>query len=328
VLITHSISRRWISLVSLMIPLLVTLPASSAETPNTLSGDFFNDYHDPVHEQERKAIEELLTTIETQWNNHNLEAVTNYYAEDYINNDGLDKKSVLALTQDFWKTYPDAKSTSLAREIRIEGPFVTVESRDLATGTTAKEMPGIGTKGELQSVSEGQLYLKRQGSTWKIVGDRIDYEKVRVAFGLAKDLNTTFAAPEQVQSGHQYSAKLVLNLPEGLSAVGSITSQSLEYPQSQPSDVWRPLDGSALERVMYANNDNHNELLMATIGVTNAARNSLMGIAFFTRRLNVIPNMTEGKTEKTNGLSATNDSKSPPPSSLPEPEAPQNHIRL
>ncbi len=217
----------------------------------------------------------------------------------------------------------------MSREIRIEGPYVTVESRDLATGTTAKEMPGIDTKGELQSVSEGQLFLKKyQGTTWKIVGDRIDYEKVRVAFGLARDINTTFGAPEQVQSGHQYSAKLVLNLPDGLSAVGSINSQSLTYPQAQPDDVWRPLDGSTLERVMYANTDNHNELLMATIGVTNAAHNSLMGIAFFTRRLNVIPNMPENKEGKSSIPPATSSDITTPPSKLPEPEAPPNHIHL
>jgi hypothetical protein len=78
-----------------------------------------------------------------------------------------------------------------------------------------------------------------------------------------------------------------------LTAVGSITSQPLQYPQPQPTDAWRPLDGSTLERVMPANIKNRNELLMATIGVTNSTRNSLMGIAFITRRLNVVPVMEE-----------------------------------
>lgn len=285
-----------VSLLTGLSPYMVTQPAGAAETPTTAATDFISDSdskEQPEVRAEIDEIEQLLKTIETQWNAHNLDAVMSYYADDYVNNDGLDKKSVSALTQDFWKTYPDARSSSQTREIRIVGSYVTVQSRDLAVGTTAKEMPGIGTKGELQSLSEGELYLKKLGPNWRIVGDRIDYETVRVSFGLAKQLSAFFSAPEQVKAGRHFSAKLDLNLPAGLMAVGSITSQSLQYPQPNPSDAWRPLEGASLERVMLANSKNRNELLMATIGVTNSARNSLMGIAFLTRRLNVVPQMEE-----------------------------------
>jgi hypothetical protein len=221
-----------------------------------------------------------------------------YYADDYLNNDGLDRKAVSALTSDFWKTYPDARSTSQTKEIRIEGPFATVISRDTAVGTTAKEMPVIGTKGELASVSEGQMYIKKLGGVWRIIGDRVDYESVRVSFGVAQQLPASFAAPEQVKAGKQFTARLELKLPSGLQAVGSISSTPLQFPQTQPDELWRPMtepagDRPLLERVMAANAKNRNELLMAAVGITNSARNSLMGIAFLTRRLNVVPNMEE-----------------------------------
>lgn len=272
------------------------LPAYALETPAAAVPE--GTLADANNERDRQDVEKVLRTIETDWNAHNLESVMGFYSDDYMNNDGLDKKAVSALTQDFWKTYPDAKSSSETKQIRLEGPFATVESRDVATGTTAKEMPGIGTKGELHSMSEGQLYLKRQGTVWKIIGDRIDYEKVRVAFGLARQVQAQFSAPEQVRSGKQYTAKLELGLPSGLTAVGSITNTPLQYPQPQPEDAWRPMNEPAsdkplLERVLVANNKNRNELLMATIGITNTARNSLMGIAFLTRRLNIIPAMEE-----------------------------------
>ncbi len=250
------------------------------------------------HSAERREIEKLLNQIESEWNAHNLEAVMTHYADDYVNNDGLNKESVEKLTKDFWATYPNARSTSITREIRIEGPFVTVESKDRASGTTVKEMPGIGTKGELSSIAEGQLYMKKIGNHWRIIGDRIDYEKVRVAFGLARELQAEFSAPEQVQTGSEYSARLDLELPAGLTAVCSITNQPLEYPQHQPDDKWRPMDGSTLERLMAPNTGNRNELLMATVGVTNAARNSLMGLAFLTRRINVIPKMYSSSPAK------------------------------
>jgi hypothetical protein len=290
---------------------LLLAPASAAqaiETSTAVSaasnGDFSLEPDTSKNATERKEIEDLLNNIETQWNAHNLDSVMGYYADEYINNDGLDKKAVTELTKDFWKTYPDAKSSSKTKEIRIDGNFATVESRDMAVGTTAKEMPGIGTKGDLNSISEGQLYVKKIGNVWKIIGDRIDYEKVRVAFGLARQLDASFSAPEQVKSGKQYSAKLDLALPQGLSAVGSITSQPLEFPQPQPSDSWRQLEGSVLERVMPANANNRNELLMATVGITSGrlgvggAGSNLMGIAFLTRRLNVVPNPVEEHAAK------------------------------
>jgi hypothetical protein len=276
-----------------------TAPSAFALEPPTLSTpDVTALESDKDTEQQKKDIEKLLANIENDWNAHNLDSVMAYYSDDYMNNDGLDKKAVLELTKDFWKTYPDARSTSQVKQVRVEGPFATVESIDTAVGTTAKEMPGIGTKGELQSVSEGQLYIKKQSGTWKIIGDRIDYEKVKVSFGLARQLQASFSAPEQVKSGRQYTARLELTLPAGLTAVGSITSTPLQYPQPQPEDAWRPMsepqmDKPTLERVMTANGKNRNELLMATIGITNSARNSLMGIAFLTRRLNVVPAMEE-----------------------------------
>ncbi|HEY9789245.1 MAG TPA: nuclear transport factor 2 family protein [Candidatus Obscuribacterales bacterium] len=278
-------------------------------------------------EQDRTEVEKLLANIETDWNAHNLTAVMAYYSDDYLNNDGLDKNAVSKLTEDFWKTYPDAKSKSTTKEIRFEGSFATVESRDVATGTTAKEMPGIGTKGELTSVSEGQLYLKKQGQGWKIVGDRIDYERVRVAFGLARQVQATFSAPEQVKSNKPYTAKLELGMPSGLTAVGSITNTPLQYPQPQPEDAWRPMNEPTperplLERVLVTNNKNRNELLMATIGITNSQRNSLMGIAFLTRRINVIPNMEEEQVkivEKTEGKDKGMSGFNVPEGEIPKP---------
>lgn len=282
--------------------LLAALPALALETSPAVVANGVSEFSlepdSKEHSQERTEIENLLSIIESQWNAHNLDGVMINYADDYINNDGLDKKAVAELTKDFWKTYPDAKSSSKTKQIRIDGPFATVESRDMAIGTTSKEMPGIGTKGDLNSISEGQLYVKKTGTAWKIIGDRIDYEKVRVAFGLARQLQASFCAPEQVKSGKQYSAKLELNLPTGLTAVGSITNQILEYPQPPPSEVWRPLDGPTLERVISANANNRNELLMATIGITNAQRNALMGIEFLTRRLNVVPTVEETTGKK------------------------------
>ncbi|MBS1997696.1 MAG: nuclear transport factor 2 family protein, partial [Cyanobacteria bacterium SZAS LIN-2] len=259
-----------------------------------------------------KEIEGILNNIESQWNAHDIKAVMANYADDYYNNDGLDKKAVQKLTEDFWKTYPDAHSVSRTKEIRVDGNFATVESRDTATGTT--KMKDMNSLGELQSVSEGQQYLKRLGNVWKIIGDRIDYEKVKVAFGLAKHLNASFTAPEQVKAGKLYAAKLEVNLPPGLHAVGSITNQPLVFPQKSPQEKTRRLGSSSdepdqtpvLERVMSANKDNHNELLSATVILVNP-NNSVMGVSLMTRRLNVVPDQPEIKDDTTTAANPSDD---------------------
>jgi ketosteroid isomerase-like protein len=301
VLFNNSVVSRLLLLSALTASsLMLSAPVLALETSPAItlgSQDFTLDSDDKEHEKEKKEIENTLSNIETLWNAHNLDGVMSNYSDDYVNNDGLDKKAVTTLTQDFWKTYPDAKSVSKTKQVRIEGNFATIESRDMAVGTTSKEMPGMSSKGELQSLSEGQLYLKKTGNAWKIVGDRIDYEKVKVAFGLAKQLNAVFTAPEQVKAGKQYSAKLEVSLPPGLFAVGSITSQPLRFPQPSPTDSPRPLEAPALERVMSANNENRNELLTATVILTNPMRTSVMGVSFLTRRLNVIADPLPVKDE-------------------------------
>ena len=253
-------------------------------------------------------IKNIIIKLEDEWNNHNLNEVMNYYSDSYVNNDGLDKAAITELTKDFWKTYPDVQSNSKIFEIRLQGDFATVESLDKAIGHTAKEMPGLGSKGILSSKSEGALYIKRTGKIWKIIGDRNNYEEVKVSFGIAKLLNTEFTAPEQVKSGSPYSAKLnLVSLPPNIGAVGSITSEPLKYPQGPPVDSWRPVLGSKLERIMNANNDNRNELIVATIGLTDPTKGNLAGLAFITRRLNVIP---EIRSEDMVKLKKSTDEKS------------------
>lgn len=255
-------------------------------------------------EESKKEIEKLLSNFERDWNAHNIEAVASYYADDYANNDGFDKKAIQQATQELWKAYPDIKSSSNIKQIRVEGPYATVESRDEAAGNTAEEMSGLGTKGELKSLSEGQLYLKKVGVKWRIIGDRVDYEKIRVAFGLARQLEPTFAAPEQIKAGKQYSARLEVELPTGLAATGSISQSTVSFPLSKKApdkfkQIGDPIsEHPLLERVMTANTKNRNEVLTASVALTNASGNSIMGYVMMSRRLNVIPHMEEEpKTE-------------------------------
>ena len=311
-IIGSEFKKMFLAVTLLVIPAInINSPAIALETGLASlaapKNEFLLELDSSDHAGERKEIQDLLDAIEKEWNAHNLEALMSNYADDYINNDGLGKKAVTDLTKDFWEQYPDAKSDSKVKEIRIESNYATVDSRDIATGSTAKEIPGVNSKGELSSVSEGQLFLRKFANGWKIIGDRINYEKVKVAYGLARQIDAYVIAPEQVKAGRKYSAKLEAKLPSGLVAVGEITTQNLQYPSPQTvfpnspaTEIWKSLDTNVLEkdsfileRIIEANATNHNELIMTTIGITNAARNSLVGIEFLTRRINVVPVNTD-----------------------------------
>ncbi|MCC6980008.1 MAG: hypothetical protein IT343_16940 [Candidatus Melainabacteria bacterium] len=318
---TRKTDARRKSITPLMVALTLSLFASAGLNPKALAletspaattaagNDYALEPDAKAHQAERTEITALLNTLETQWNAHDLDGLMSNYSEEYTNNDGLNKKAVRLITQRFWSQYPDSKSTSKIKQIRVDGAFATVESKDVATGTTDKENQMIGTKGDLESVSEGQVYLKKQGNSWKIIGDRIDFEKVRVSFGLGKQLNSNFTAPEQVRSGKQFSAKIELSLPIGLSALGTITSQALRYPQPEEKEssekLLRGLDNNALERIMIANKENRNELIMATVGIMNSARH-ILGITVLTRRVNVVPNLPD-ETDKIEDIADKSD---------------------
>jgi ketosteroid isomerase-like protein len=320
-IMTRKTDARRKSITPLMVALTLSLFASAGLNPKALAletspaattaagNDYALEPDAKAHQAERTEITALLNTLETQWNAHDLDGLMSNYSEEYTNNDGLNKKAVRLITQRFWSQYPDSKSTSKIKQIRVDGAFATVESKDVATGTTDKENQMIGTKGDLESVSEGQVYLKKQGNSWKIIGDRIDFEKVRVSFGLGKQLNSNFTAPEQVRSGKQFSAKIELSLPIGLSALGTITSQALRYPQPEEKEssekLLRGLDNNALERIMIANKENRNELIMATVGIMNSARH-ILGITVLTRRVNVVPNLPD-ETDKIEDIADKSD---------------------
>ncbi|KAF1856532.1 hypothetical protein Lal_00015459 [Lupinus albus] len=269
----YNLSKRSLLGIALVLTPLLASPVRASDNDVASPAPFpalYDEVETSATVKARQEIQSFLTNYESLWNAHNLAQVMDCYAHDYINNDGLDKDSVSKLTQDFWQTYPDAKSQSTIRQIRIDNNYATVQTRDVAIGTSNKDNYGFDNKGELQSISEGQLYLRKYNDEWRIV--------------------------EQVKSGRQYSARIEINLPPGLYANGNITCQTLKFPQSSQREGFRPLESTgSLERVIQANEENRNELLTATITLSNISRSNLKGLAFVTRRVNIIPQAQANK---------------------------------
>lgn len=243
---------------------------------------------------ETKKINELLDDLESGWNSHDVNKVIKHYSDDFVNGDGLSLEAVQNLTIELWDAYPDIKSNSQERSVRAYGEFATVESVDLYEATSLMIRPEVGTKGTLKAVSMGKLFLKKFGPTWKIVSDRTSFEKVSIGYGLGSELidqsKIKLSAPEQVVSGHQYTAQIDFNLSEDIKPVAAISKELLVYPQLSSEDKFRLVNEEKLERLFPANRINKNELVTATIGLTGGAlKPKLLGLVFLTKRVNVIP---------------------------------------
>ncbi len=243
---------------------------------------------------ETEKINALLDSLEQGWNSHDIEKVVKHYSDDFVNGDSLPLEAVKNLTAELWEAYPDIKSNSQERSVRVYGEFATVESVDLYEATSSMIRPEVGTKGALKAVSMGELFLKKFGPTWKIVSDKTFFEKVSIGYGIGIELidqsKVKLSAPEQVASGHQYTAKLDFDFGEDIKPVAAISKEVLTYPQVAAEDKFRLVGENKLERLFPANKINKNELVTATVGLTGGAlKPKLLGLVFLTKRVNVIP---------------------------------------
>lgn len=249
----------------------------------------------------KNSILEVVNKLEVASNSHDIEAVANFYGNNYVSGDNLNKKQVIDMIKDTWDAYPDIRYSSDIKSVRYSDNWGAVETYDSSQATTAKPSEITEDKGALSSESHSVIYLRRVGKDWKIVSDCTYYEKAVVKYGSAKSLEIDLSAPEQVAAGETFSVKVVTEVPVGSFAVGSITQEPIIYPIIKSLEKFRTIDQNigSIERVFQANETNNNELVTATIGVTeltedNQARPTvkLKGIYVIGNRINVVPAST------------------------------------
>lgn len=243
---------------------------------------------------EIRKINELLDDLEKNWNLHKTENILKYYSDDFINGDGLTLEAVKNLTTELWEAYPDIKSMSQERTVRVYGEYATVESTDIYQGNSSKIRDEVGTQGVLKAVSVGELFLKKFGPVWKMTSDKTLFEKVSIGYGIGTELidqnKIVLSTPEQIPSGMQYTVRLDFNILDEIKPVAAISKEVLTYPQVSSEDKFRLISESKLERLLTANKISKNELITATVGLTGGAlKPKLLGLVFLTKRVNIIP---------------------------------------
>ncbi len=261
-------------------------------------------------EDDSREVSSILAMIDDLMqasNAHDLEGVLKHYSPEFISGDNLNLTEIRKLIEETWTVYPDIRYDTQTLEIRVNGDWATVESIDTATATVNSKEGIITTPGALKSRSRGMIYLRRIGKTWEITSDYTLYENATILYGDAQDLKFDLSAPDQVFASEPYTARLNVDMPPGMVAIASISKDPLVYPQRGPEDKFRSMSSrdNNLERVFEANGNNHNEIVTATIGLTQIGQDSedrptvrFKGIATVVKRVNVVPRTATGSEEE------------------------------
>jgi hypothetical protein len=317
---------------------LPALAGKTSATPTLTAST--SDFHVVGAERDSKDVTSILGVIQdlvSASNKHSLDAVLKHYSPRFVSGDSLSLEEIQHLIEDTWKTYPDIQYSTKTLEIRVNGDWATVESLDTGKATAIPESAISKTPGTLESRSRGLLFLKRIGKTWEIVSDYTVYESATILYGEAQNLKVALSTPDQVFSGEPYTAKIDIQMPAGTFAIATISKEPLVYPQLKPEEKFRSLsdEQDSLERVFTANHSNNNEMVTATVGLTQIGQDDqdrptikLNGIATIVKRVNVLPKSKFSETQssekvvKHSASGLIDLSKSPPPVSSGEENVP------
>lgn len=241
---------------------------------------------------EEDSIEHLLNTHAKYINNNNLKKFCSTFSKDYKSADGFNLDVYTNLTRDVWDTYRNIDYSIDIKKITIEGNKAKVE---LTENSYAKLLTSKVYEGELKSTSETIYYLKKEDEKWKIISDDILTETTSILYGDAKGLDIKLSAPDEIKANTEYSASLEFEAPKDTLSIASIVSDKIEYPQESSKEVFRRMpEDNILERLFTSNNENLNEYIVASIGITKAnvsdlsVNLTLTGFGYTMKRVNVI----------------------------------------
>ena len=227
-------------------------------------------------------------------NKNDLSEFLRCYSPSYISNDGFNFESTSALFKDIWKQYYGIQYKNKVNSVAFYGDMAIVNVSEVARADINSE----NKAGELKSYVDVIYYLERKGKSWVITGENVITEEICIQWGDAKSVAMYLESPQLVGAGEEYSAKLFIAPPQGLFAIGSISSDIVSYPQQTQKDVFKKFaQDFSLERLIKANTDNTNEYVVASVGYSRPSASvsmkgvnmNLSGYACLIRRVNVVP---------------------------------------
>lgn len=250
------------------------------------------------NKQNLKLIKELFDKHTKYANAHDIKNLETLYADNYINNDGFDKKSYFKSIDETWKSCTDVTYNVKITSINLNGDYADIHVEEIATGTISEKTDdGTTIAGELHSFERGIYHVIKINGQWYIYGETSLMDEGSLLYGDARFMNIELEAPNQVSAGETYTVSLKLETDEDTVAVGSIEHNPVTYPTNVPKGTLRTINKSSnmLERLIKANSDNINEYAVASLAISkmqpvgSSYKIYMSGLACLMRRVNVIP---------------------------------------
>ena len=240
-----------------------------------------------------KAVKNVIESQFKYANKGDFDRYISTFDENYKNSDGFDLDVYSDLVQNVWSSYENLKYRHQINDIKVDNDKATVFVTEYTDADLALTK---NYTGELRSRAESIYYLQKTNGKWKVISDAISDETTTMLYGQAKNLNIRITVPTEVQADNEYTESLEFIKPKHLVAIASIAADKVIYPQPKTQEVFRPMpEDNILERLFTANNDNANEYVVASIGLTQtnisdlSIKMSLTGFGYVIKRVNVIP---------------------------------------
>jgi len=275
----------------------------------------------PGEEAHAEEIYQTLNKAEKIWNKHQTNELLNLYTSNFRSDDGSDIEDIRKRLGQFWFNYPDSRIESHINAIYVCGDTASVSLAEMAVGSQAHEK---GAAADMKPVKyrtwfTGTTVLKKKGNTWKISQENIQTEHVWNSYGsLAEDLiskgKIKLIAPERIETGSNYIAKLLYDLPASVQGRAIIYKNLLQhFPEDedggdddQVSSPGKALFGANTQegtrRLFRANNTGQDEMVSAQIeliSLTKGKPAALAGRIIISQRVIIIPKPSPAKEKKT-----------------------------
>lgn len=233
-----------------------------------------------------------------------IDKLKSLYSDSYVNNDGFNKTTIFEMMMQASEAYKDIEYVTTIEKIEVDGNYAAVDVHEFAIGSTAKKQEEINDYGLVSSDIYYTDYLKKEGNKWKISATNVKSEKVALKYGETKSMPIEIIAPKLIPANSEYDVKIKTQSPNGVLVIGSIVNEQIVYPQVQKKDVFKSVKSGVLERILKSNNENHNEYVAVTLGVTRASIEppqvvfNMTGMAFIMSRVNVYKQDEKSNVEK------------------------------
>lgn len=183
-------TSSWLALFLLTLSLTAVWNRAQAQTPATAPQELKN----------------LLAQIDAAANQQNVEAVMQFYGEDFSHSDGLTPESMEQTLTQLWQLYPRMRYQTQLQTWRADGNAIVAE--------TVTNITGAQSQNTRNMVLNATINSRQRYEDGKIVRQEILSERSQLSAG-ANPPTVNVKLPQQVKIGQQYNFDVIVQEPLG-----------------------------------------------------------------------------------------------------------------